>query len=381
MSELGVGAYRFSVSWPRIIPEGHGRVNSLGLDFYDRLIDYLLEAQIEPWVCLYHWDHPQVLEEQGGWANRKMAGWFSDFVVAVALRFADRLKHICVFNEPNLFTHLAYCSGRYPPNLTDRRQVLSVTHNFNLAAGLGIQAIREINPKIEIGTLLSIPYSVRLADTEEEHSMIEEGLNISQWSFIDPIQRGSYSKLVTEMLGDLIQENDLKQINQGLDFLGINYYTRIYLKACRDHYVEQVMPRAEDPKTSLGWDIFPEGLRMVLEEVRQRYGDLPVYVTENGAVFDDVPSPSGFVDDKARINFLQSHLEQLCLAIEDGIDVRGYFIWTLTDCYEWCEGFDARFGLVRVDYDADLKRTPKASYYWFQKVCKDYSIAELPNES
>lgn len=372
MRRLGIKAYRFSVSWPRILPEGHGRVNQAGLDFYDRLVDALLGANIEPFITLHHWDYPQPLFEKGGWTNRDNLPYFADFSAVVAKRLGDRIRRWTTFNEPNIISLCGYITGEHAPGVKgDLRTALLVTHNLMLAHGQAVQALRAINPKLELGIVISEwgvePASDDPADVEAaRHTWYSR-----ETGFLHPLFNGYYHPEYIDAAGELMPEvrpGDMALISQKLDFLGLNSYSRSVVGARGP-----VAPIPGSEYTSMGWEVCAPALRRLLNLLNRDYKLPPVYITENGAAFEDVLTPDGKIHDERRLDYLRQHFTQVRLAMQDGVDVRGYFVWSLMDNYEWHFGKSKRFGLIHVDYDT-LQRTMKDSGEWFSQVIATNSV-------
>ena len=374
MSDLGVGAYRFSVAWPRVLPTGGGALNTAGLDFYDRLVDGLVEAGIAPVVTLYHWDHPLPVEEQGGWLSRDTARLYADYADAVAARLGDRVAHWITLNEPAELTLLGYGLGEHAPGKRLLFDALPVAHHQLLGHGLAVQALRARGAR-SIGIANSHGPVWPVSDGEKDTEAAELYDVLTNRMFADPLLLGSYpDEALAAMMPGPVDE-DLKTISEPLDWYGINYYQPTLVGA-PDHewqaaeYAGIEIP-AELPfgireipdreRTGFGWAVVPEGLSETLRTFRDRYGDRlpPVMITENGCSYPEK------TDDARRIAFLDGHLRELRAAMDDGIDVRGWFVWSLMDNFEWAEGNAQRFGLVHVDYET-LERTPKDSYRWLR---------------
>ncbi|PRX45179.1 beta-glucosidase [Prauserella shujinwangii] len=388
MSELGVRAYRFSIAWPRIRPGG-GAVNPAGLDFYERLTDELLAADIVPWPTLYHWDLPQELEERGGWANRDTAHRFADYTEAVLGRLGDRVGWWTTFNEPWCTAFAGYASGRHAPGRTEPEAAVAAVHHLLLAHGLGTRVVRDLAPGAGAGITLNL-FPVNVADPDDPAD-VEMGRRIDGLQnrvFLDPVLRGHYPDdvlvdLAPYGLGELVQPGDLDTIGARLDFLGINYY--------RDHYVSAKpdeksgppsewvgaesasFPKRGLPQTDSGWDINPGELTTLLLRLHEEYPRLPLYITENGAAFPDQLTERGTVEDGDRVAFIDGHLRAAHEAVRQGVDLRGYFHWSLLDNFEWAEGYAKRFGLVHVDYRTQ-RRTPKLSASWYSRVMADNGL-------
>jgi beta-glucosidase len=385
MRELGIGSYRFSLAWPRFQPDGHGPLHPGGVSFYDRLLDELHAAGIRPWVTLYHWDLPQALEDAGGWPARDTALRFADYAAAVHARFADRIADWTTLNEPWCSAFLGYASAHHAPGRTDPAASVRAAHHLLLGHGLAVEAMRSARPDLRYGITLNL-YPTTAAS--EEPADVDAARRVDGQSnrlFLDPVLRGRYP---ADVLADLepiagsehILDGDEKQIGQPLDVLGINYYSRHVVRAGRpdepfepNHAwvgatdVEKL--RTGRPRTEMGWEIDEAGLYDILVRVAHEYPAVPLYVTENGAAFDDVVAPDGRVHDQQRIDYLDGHFRAAARAIADGVDLRGYFVWSLMDNFEWAWGYARRFGLVHVDY-ATQQRTIKDSGRWLAGVAR-----------
>ncbi|MFZ1990034.1 MAG: GH1 family beta-glucosidase [Alphaproteobacteria bacterium] len=370
MSGLGLNAYRFSIAWPRIQPSGRGAANERGLAFYDRLVDGLLEVGIEPWACLYHWDLPQALEDAGGWPSREISKWFTDYAALVSSRLGDRIKHWATFNEPNVFTYLGYGLGVHAPGRAARTDCLRAMHHVNLAHGAAIRVLRANVANAKLGCVLNL-HPVRPETSNDEHARV---MLDAVWNraFADPMFNGDYTPpLLAELskINGLICDGDMSAIRQKMDFFGLNHYSPLYARTDTNSPWGFAIGRgpADRPKTGMGWEIDPGAFRDQLLEIGERYGRMPIYVTENGWGGEETADASGRVDDSPRARYIADYLAALLEARERGADVRGYFVWSLLDNFEWSEGYAKRFGIVRVDYDT-MKRTPKASYDWLKTV-------------
>jgi len=370
MRELGIGAYRLSTAWPRILPEGRGRANPKGVEFYDRLIDGIMEAGIEPWICLYHWDLPQDLGYRGGWQSRDVASWFSDYAVVTVRRLGDRVKHWATFNEPNAAAVLGYGEGLHAPGVRGRESALRAIHVMNLAHGLGVEAMRAERADLLIGNIYN--FHPREPASEREQDEIAATMLDALWnrSFPDPQIQGSYPEPLAAEMVDLVEPGDLEIIRQKLDYFALNHYTRTRVRYDPDHPFEAGTLSSEPgkPVTEMGWEIAPEAFRQVLIEAKQRYaGELPIYVLENGAAFPDRIDPDGRIRDEQRTAYLRGYLGAVQDAIEAGVPVRGYFVWSLLDNFEWAFGYSKRFGLVHVDF-ATLARRTKDSFHFYTEL-------------
>lgn len=378
MQTLGVDAYRFSVSWPRVLPRGRGAENDMGLAFYDRLIDGLLAAGIEPWLCLYHWDLPQALEDLGGWTNRDSAGWFSDYAALVARRYGDRVKRWITFNEPSVFTLFGYAFDWGAPGLKDRAAHLQATHHVNLAHGAAVDVLRSLVPGASIGAIHNRQKVLPEHDTPADHAaaaLLDVHWNLA---FADPQLLGKYPAELAPLIEPYLQAGDMAKICRPIDWFGLNHYGPIFAKADPTAvwaFAWGSAP-ADAPVTDIGWPIFPELFRSELLDVTRRYR-LPIYVTENGCGGHDQPDEAGNIVDKPRISYLRQHIDAMHAAIQDGADVRGYFTWSLLDNFEWGSGYANRFGLVYVDYRTGARRI-KASGQWYANLIKQARMAESP---
>ncbi|MGI5273933.1 GH1 family beta-glucosidase [Nonomuraea sp. CA-218870] len=369
LSDLGVNAYRFSLAWPRIQPRGSGPANQKGLDFYDRLVDALLAAGITPVPTLFHWDLPQALEDGGGWLARDTAHRFAEYAALAAERLADRVRMWITLNEP--FVHMAYgyAMGVHAPGRALLAGALPAAHHQLLGHGLAVGALRAAGAGQVLITNNCTPVWPA-SDAEEDRAAARAYDILHNRLFNDPVLLGEYPDLSAYGVGrwDVVRDGDLEVIAAPLDGIGINYYnpTRIAAPSSDGLPFEDAgIPGY--PTTAFGWPIVPDGLRELLVRLKDRYGEAlpPVYVTENGCSQEDVPGPDGVVDDRGRIAFLERHVEAMERARREGVDVRGYFVWSLLDNFEWAEGYHQRFGLVHVDF-ATQRRTPKASYAWFR---------------
>jgi beta-glucosidase len=372
LRDLGVNAYRFSIAWPRVLPEGRGRVNAAGLDFYERLVDALLAAGIEPYPTLYHWDLPQALQDQGGWPERDTASAFSDYAAIVAQRLGDRVRRWTTHNEPMVVSVFGHFWGTHAPGVKDPRAALQTAHHLLLSHGLAAQAIRASTAgSVQVGIALNLQPVDPLNDTaEDQAAAVRFDGFVNRW-FLDPLFRGAYPEDLLARVGPLapsIQPGDLQTMRVPLDFLGVNYYSRVLVRHAPEEPIlqaAQVEPR--DVERSLMWEIYPQGLGRLLDRVAQEYQPREILITENGLPLEDAPKAGGEVDDAPRIDFLRRHLEEVSRALGRGVPVRGYFVWSLLDNFEWALGYRMRFGLVHVDF-ATQRRTPKASVTWYRKV-------------
>jgi beta-glucosidase len=371
MADLGLGAYRFSIAWPRVQPSGSGAVNQRGLDFYRRLVDSLLEHGIEPWPTLYHWDLPQPLEDAGGWPERDTALRFADYAAVVHEALADRITRWTTFNEPWCSAFLGYATGRHAPGRRDPAAAVRAAHHLLLGHGLAARAMG--GARVGITVNLTDVSPLRRTDADLDAARRIDGMQ--NRIFLDPLLRGSYPvDVLADLRGttsfDHVRPGDLDVISAPLDFLGVNYYSPMLVAGSTDErpsaYVGSPNVDHVDggrPRTSIGWEIDADGLLRLLLRLRDDYPAVPLYVTENGAAFDDE------VHDTARIAYLADHLRACGEAIEAGVPLEGYFAWSLLDNFEWSFGYAQRFGLVHVDY-ATQRRTPKDSARWYADVIR-----------
>jgi beta-glucosidase len=375
MAELGLKAYRFSIAWPRLFPDGDGRLNQAGLDFYGRLVDRLLERGITPMATLYHWDLPQRLQDaRGGWVSRDTVGRFGDYAAAAIGALGDRVPHWVTLNEPWCSAFLGYHQGRHAPGIQDLASAVRASHHLLLGHGLAVDAFRASGQPGSIGITLNLnpvgPATDREADIRA--ARLFDG-NLNRW-YLDPVFRGSYPADLVDhyaSLGadmDFIEPGDLESIARPVDFLGVNYYFRSVVQASPDGLGwEDARMQPGDVTTSVGWSIDPSGLSDLFARLRRDYPSIPMYVTENGIALDDEIGPDGTVADPRRIDYLDRHFAAAERAVAEGTDLRGYFVWTLMDNFEWALGYRPRFGLVYVDYPTQ-RRIPKASAHWLSGV-------------
>lgn len=370
MRRIGLKAYRFSVAWTRILPAGKGVVNVAGLDFYDRLVDALCAANIEPFITLHHWDYPQALYEEGGWLDRDNLGYFADYAAIVSKRLGDRISKWTTFNEPAVIAWDGYIGGEHAPGEKDPLKGKQVAHNLMVAHGMAVQAIRGVDPKLEVGIVLN-QWMTDTADNDPQSiSNAEKAWDIGEATFLQPIFKGYYHPDFVEFAGGLpeIKSGDMALISQKLDFLGINFYSRnLYDKHGHVEHVDG------SEYTTMGWEVCAPALHRMLNKINDNYDIPPIYITENGAAFDDVVSNDGKIHDERRLDYLKNHFIQTRLAMQDGVDVRGYFVWSLLDNFEWGHGYTKRFGIIRVDYETQ-KRTVKDSGEWYSKVIASNSV-------
>ena len=382
LADLGVDAYRFSVAWPRVFPAGSGPVERRGLDFYERLVDALCERGITPYVTLYHWDLPQALEERGGWRNRDTAAHFAEYASVVAGALGDRVRNWITVNEPYVSSITGYAEGRHAPGTREGHGALAAAHHLQLAHGWAVPAVRAAVPEARVGLSLNLSPAVPATGSDADRAAADRQDLLVNRQFTDPILAGAYPDGLTEMFAGTSdfgfrRDGDLAAISAPIDFLGVNYYYRIHVadapyatadpaaRSAFDIGVRHVTPPGVET-TGLGWPVEPRGLYDTLTGLAERYPALPpVYLTENGCAETAAePQP-----DPERIAFITGHLEAAGSARAAGVDLRGYFYWSLLDNFEWARGYAARFGLVHIDY-ATGARTPKQSFEWYRKTVR-----------
>jgi beta-glucosidase len=374
MKRLNQNSYRFSVSWPRIQPNGSGPANQKGLDYYSRLTDKLLDAGVRPLCTLYHWDLPQALEDLGGWPVRDTASRFADYAGIVTKALGDRIQTWAIFNEPFVFTCLGYGAGLHAPGKADQRLFLRASHNVNIAQGEAFRAMKSASPKAQIGSAFSMSPAEPASQSPGDIAAAQQfHAAVNTW-FLEPAVYGQYpgapiADAQREIMG--YQDGDEARMRAALDWIGVNYYQRAIVSAANDPASgAPFRPRNGDqgPPTELGWEVWPKGLYDVVITISRRYG-LPIEITENGCAYNDAPlgSDPARVPDARRTDFLRDHLAELARAMRDGATVRGYHVWSLLDNFEWAEGYSQRFGLTYVDF-RDQKRTLKDSALWYARV-------------
>ncbi|GBF06722.1 beta-galactosidase [Deinococcus aerius] len=361
IQSLGADAYRFSIAWPRIQPEGRGAVNPRGLDFYDRLVDGMLERGLKPYATLYHWDLPQTLQDAGGWANRDTAHRFAEYARLVAERLGDRVTSYATLNEPWCSSILSYQIGEHAPGLRNRKLALAAAHHLLVGHGEAVAAMRDALRDAELGIVLNLQPTYPASEKPEDVAAAHHADGTFNRWFLDPLFRGEYPQDIWEAYGaDVpeVQPGDLACIARPLDFLGVNYYSRGVNSANGS-----VRP-PDSAYTHMGWEVYPQGLTDLLVRLKEDYAAPPLFITENGAAYPDELTGDR-VHDPERIRYFESHLEAVAQAVRHGVDVRGYFAWSLLDNFEWAWGYSRRFGLVYVDY-ASQRRVPKDSALWYQ---------------
>ncbi len=369
--ELNIPNFRFSISWPRIMPTGVHPINQAGIDYYNKIIDSLLASGIEPWITLYHWDLPHELELKGGWTSRESVSWFKEYVEVCVQYFGDRVKNWMVINEPSVFTGAGYFLGIHAPGKKGITNYLKAMHHVTLATSAGAKIIRNRIPQANIGTTFSCTHIEPATDSQKDIEAAKRVDTLLNRTFIEPILGLGYPQQdlpVLKKLNSYILEDDLNNLNFDFDFIGIQCYTREIVKsAMLIPYIGAELVSAEKRNvisTEMGWEVYPPALYHVLKKFNEYEGIRKIIITENGAAFPDTVT-NGKVYDIKRTHYIQDHLEQILKAKNDGLNVEGYFVWSLTDNFEWAEGYNARFGLIHVDFETQ-KRTIKNSGLWFK---------------
>ena len=372
MKSLHLGAYRFSISWPRVLPEGEGKANEAGIDFYSRLVDELLAAGIAPCPTLYHWDLPLAIDRQGGWPNIATARKFADYAELMFRRLGDRVKMWITLNEPQVVDDVGYLSGMHAPGHTDRRESLLAGHTLLVGHGMAVERLRSLLPDARIGITVDMWPAYPAGDSPQDRAAAERVSEANGW-FLDPIYRGDYPGVMRDAFGEMLPEftgEQRRAVQAALDFVGLNNYSRHIVRhdANAEPFRVAYLPPA-GPVTAMDWEIYPAALRDILCWVHERYSPPAIYVTENGAAFEDEPDSAGYVDDRDRVAFLQGYIAAAHGAMQAGVPLRGYFVWSLLDNFEWAYGYSKRFGIVRVNYET-LERTVKRSGRWYAELAR-----------
>ena len=382
MKDLGLQSYRFSISWSRVLPEGRGAVNERGLDFYERLVDNLLDAGIVPNATLNHWDLPQAIQDEGGWPNRDSADWFAEYARVMFDRLGDRVALWATHNEPPVVAFAGYGYGVFAPGIADYSQAYQAAHHLLLAHGKAVQVFRQGDYKGEVGIVIDFQHFQPASDGQADRAACQRARESSELLFADPLFKGEYPQTLFDWIGPhapRVREGDMALISQPIDFLGVNHYMTFAVSFDpRGGMLKRSVEHVSAPnwgRTQVGWGINPAGLTAELLDIRDRYGNPKVYVTENGCAVADVPNADGFVADWARVDFLRAHLRAVHDAIAAGANVHGYYVWSLMDNFEWAHGYEPRFGIVRVDYETG-NRIPKQSARWYSEVIAGNQVAE-----
>ena len=370
MKWMGVKAYRFSVAWPRVIPDGVGRVNEIGLDFYDRLIDSLLEREIAPWLTMYHWDLPEALQLRGGWNNREIVEWFGEYSEVLTSRFGDRVKNWMTLNEPLCSAWLGHLYGDMAPGIKDLQTALNVSHNLLMSHGLACQVIRSNVSEANVGIVINVTPAVPATDSQEDGNAAQLADGFDNRWFLDPVFGRSYPADVIDALGASpeIHSGDMKLIAQDLDFLGVNFYSRQTVAADQNSKPLPIrsVNRENVKRTAMNWEVHPQAFEEILLRISKEYSPKAIYITENGSAWNDEVINGEIIDDE-RIDYLVRHLDAMRSARDRGAPILGYFAWSFLDNFEWAYGYEKRFGLIYVDYKTQ-KRTPKKSAFFYRQL-------------
>lgn len=373
MAQLGLKAYRFSISWPRVIPAGTGSTNPAGLDFYDRLVDALLEANIRPFATLYHWDLPQALQDQGGWENPASVQWFADYTGLMANRLGDRVKDWMTINEPWVVAFLGNWIGAHAPGKKDLHTAFVVAHHLLLAHGAAVPVIRSAVPDAQVGIVLNLNYLDAASSDPKDQEVARRVEGMNNFWFLDPVFKGHYPAYMVDLLGPMLEGIDLDAVSAAAvptDLFGINYYTRNTFAYDEAAPMQIGTVRHEHENyTEMDWEVYPDGLKRLLLQVHREYGPAAIYVTENGAAYNDPPPVNGVVEDPQRVAYLEAHFAAAAEVMAQGVPLKGYFVWSLLDNFEWSFGYSKRFGIVHVDYATQV-RTPKRSALYLQSMIR-----------
>lgn len=370
MKWMGVKAYRFSVAWPRVIPNGFGKINEMGLDFYDRLIDSLLEREIAPWLTMYHWDLPEALQLRGGWNNREILEWFGAYAEVLTSRFGDRVKNWMTLNEPLCSAWLGHLYGEMAPGIKDLQTALNVSHNLLMSHGLACQVIRSNVSEANVGIVINVTPAVPATDSQEDSkaAQLADGFD-NRW-FLDPVFGRTYPADVVDALGASpeIHSGDMKLIAQDLDFLGVNFYFRQTVAADQNSKPLPIrsVNRENVKRTAMNWEVHPQAFEEILLRISKEYSPKAIYITENGSAWNDEVINDEIIDDE-RIDYLARHLDAMKSARSQGAPILGYFAWSFLDNFEWAYGYEKRFGLIYVDYKTQI-RTPKKSAFYYRQL-------------
>jgi len=387
MKEIGVNAYRFSISWPRILAKGRGKINQSGLDFYNKLVDALLSENIIPLITLHHWDLPQVLQDDGGWASRSTAEAFVEFTDIVTRRLGDRVVNWVTHNEPSVLCLNGHLYGYHAPGIKDKSIAFQASHHLLLSHGWATEVIRNNVSNSQVGIAVNINRTLPASPSQADHEANRQGDGIWVRWFMDPLFGRHYpADIVADAIKEgslppegmtFVKDGDLTAISSPLDFIGLNYYTRFLSRSDKIPESENLppsvfqAPKNEELWTEMGWEVYPEGLFEVLSWLFYEYRVKAIYITENGGSFADQPGRGGCIHDQRRINYLEGHINAVQKALQNKIPVKGYFVWSLMDNFEWGLGFSQRFGLVWVDHDTQ-ERILKDSMFWYKNF-----IAEI----
>lgn len=373
IKQLNIPHFRFSIAWSRLLPNGIGEVNQAGIDHYNKVIDYCLQQGVEPWITLYHWDLPQALEVQGGWTNRAVVDWFTEYVTLCAKSFGNKVKHWMVMNEPTVFTGAGYFLGIHAPGKTGLRNFLPAVHHATLCMAVGGRVLRELLPYAQIGTTFSCSYIEPYSDKLKDINAAKRVDALLNRLFIEPVLGLGYPEIsVLKGMDKYILPGDRENLQFDFDYIGIQNYTREIVKySLFTPYIHAKLVEAKKrnvPTTAMGWEVYPESIYYILKQFNAYPQIKKIYLTESGSAFPD-ELMDGEVNDPERVDYLQQYLQQVLRAKNEGCEVSGYFIWTLTDNFEWAEGYNPRFGLIHVDFETQ-QRTVKASGQWYADFLK-----------
>ncbi|MEV8097484.1 GH1 family beta-glucosidase [Kitasatospora sp. NPDC085879] len=375
MKRLGLGAYRFSVAWPRVVPQADGRVNAEGLAFYDRLVDGLLEAGITPHGTLYHWDLPQAQQDRGGWPERATAERFGEYAAVVADRLGDRVKHWATLNEPLCSSWIGHLEGAMAPGWTDLTAAVRTSYHLHLGHGYAVQALRAAHPDVQVGIVNNLSPIIPASDSEADRlAAVRADGHINRW-WLDPVLGRGYPEDMVKLYGvELpVRDGDMELISAPLDWIGLNYYFRQFVQDDPTGSVPQFRqaPGRNDEHTAMGWEVDADGIHQLLMRLTEEYGVRRIYITENGSAYRDTVTADGRIEDTERTAYLEGHLAACARAVAKGAPLAGYFAWSLLDNFEWAYGYDKRFGLVHVDYDTQ-QRTVKASGERYAEIIRNH---------
>ena len=372
MKSLGMNAYRFSIGWGRILPKGKGAINQPGIDFYDRLVDTLLASGIEPMVTLFHWDLPEALDNLGGWLNPDIADWFAEYASIMFRKLDGRVKLWATLNEPWVVTDGGYLHGALAPGHRNRFEAPIASHNLMRAHGAAVKAYRSTG-KHRIGIVVNLEPKYAASDDDADRAAAVRAEAYMNRQYLDPVVHGRYPQELKEIFGEAWPDwpaEDMALIRQPIDFIGVNYYTRSVTRADAESWPLRASPvrQKQATYTETGWEVFAQGLTDVLKWVTQNYGNPPLYVTENGSAFFDAPTAeNGRVEDPLRVDYMRKHIAAIHAARVAGVDLRGYYAWSLLDNFEWSHGYSKRFGIVHVNFETQ-ERTPKDSAKVYAKI-------------
>jgi beta-glucosidase len=384
MAELGLNSYRFSIAWGRILPDGTGKVNKKGIDFYSRLVDELLRKGIKPNATLYHWDLPEALDDKGGWLNRDIADWFCEYAVAMFDALGDRVEMWSTLNEPWVVSDGGYMHGVLAPGHANPFEAAVVAHNLLRAHGMAVERFRSTTAakKGKVGIVVNLEPKYPASDSQEDLDATRHADAYMNRQYLDPVFLGHYPEEMKEIFGEAWpptdwSAEDMRLIKQPIDFLGVNFYTRKIERYDRERLPLRTrpVPQTNVLTTQTDWEVFPPALTKVLLWVKERYGNPPTYITENGAAFYDPPQPiDGKVEDPMRVEYYRQHLRAAHDAMKKGVDLRGYYAWSLLDNYEWSGGYSKRFGLVHVDYETQQRTIKSSGRYYASVIASDGAI-------